>query len=563
MFGERNRICVRLPFVVLTVLTIFTSEPSFGEGVGLAAATNFSHPGVTGADRVAGLGVTDVRDGMRWSDVERVPGRYGFDLPRTRYPDALAREGVALSVTVNWGNALYDGGDTPQSPEALAAQARYVAALVERFPGIGTIEVGNEFNGANFVTGPLKKADARARAAAHVAILKAIDAAVGDEVRLLGGATHSIPLAYLSAVLDGGGAEHMDALALHPYTTAPEEFPAQVALLRRHPAARELPLEITEFGDEDPARAPGTLVRWLAVMAVNGVERAVWYPLTDRGDGLAPLFDAAGAPTPAGRAYRFAAARLAGRPAQDVSPDRHTVAVRFGDDTLVLWGEPRAVDLGAGVAAFGPEGEALSGPIRLAPDRPVVLVKPAIALGTDVTLGPDPILADSFWDFAYPNADGTAPAGPLARFVRLGGRDIALQTMPGQERGSVPWTPYLGGAELFPLRLSATAALPRGGRRPADIVTRFVAPADGEVDASAVFLPSRRTTDGVAVSLVHNDAVVARAAGRERIELAQRLLLKAGDRVDVVLGANGSNEGDATAYRIRFAAPGSAPATLR
>jgi hypothetical protein len=526
----------------------------------LAAASNLSQgfqPRMLAG--AAALGVRDLRDGMRWGDVERTPGIHVFDRRTTAYPDAVAEAGATLTLTVNFGNALYDDGATPASPEALAAHAAYVEALVDRFPAIGTVEVGNEFNSAAFLRGPLRQADAAGRAAAHVAMLHPIAARVGDRVRILGGASHSLPLGYLWAVLDAGGAEAMDALAVHPYTTRPEEFPRQVAVLRRHPAARDLPLEVTEFGSERAEAAPGFLVRYLATMAVSGVERAVWYPLNPRGDGLVPLLDRGGRPTVAGRAYAFADARLAGRPARDVSPDPNTFAIRFGEDTLVLWGEPRAVTLDPAVTAFDAAGTPLAGrEFTLAPEAPLVLLADGpVRLGEEIRLEPNPILADSYYDFAYPGADeaGSAPSR-LERFVRRGGREIALRTMPGQERGGTLWVPYLGRDELYPLRVTPRSLLPRAGREPADIVHRWRAPRAGTVDVAAVFRPAPRSADGVTVTIAKGGETLAATTLRKTFRFAERLAFEAGETLELTVGAGANHRGDVTRYRIRIGAPG-------
>lgn len=538
------------------------TEKALFAPITLAAASNFSQ----GSAKLMlegglALGVNDWRDGLNWALVERVPGHYQFDRPRTNFPDALARGGSTLSITVNFGNPLYDDGNTPQSDAALSALSAYAAALAARFPAINAIEVGNEFNSANFLRGPLTKASPLERAAAHVAMLRAVREGVGEEMRLLGGASHSLPLGYLWAVLDGGGRELMDAMAVHPYTTRPEELPRQVGVLRRHPDARDLPLEVTEFGSPDPDAAPGYMIRALSAMAISGVERAVWYPLNmRRGDDLVPLVDGTGAPTSAGETYVFAAARLAGRPAADISPDPNTFAIRFGEDTLVLWGEQRAVSFGANVAVFAADGTPHpTATTMLDPMAPLIVVADgSITLGDDIRLAPNPILADSYYDFAYPAKAGGAPSGTsrLERFVRRGGQDLPLQTMPGQERSGTPWVPYLSRDELAPLRVMPRVMLPRAGRIPSDIVHRWQADADRTVDVAAVFRPSQRSRDGITVSVLLNGETIAAETVTDSFRFEQQLRLAAGDRLDFVVGAGANHQGDGTRYRIRIGEPG-------
>lgn len=526
----------------------------------LSAAANFSQglsPQVI-AEALA-LGVDDFRDSLSWARIERAPGRYVFKTPRITYPDAIARAGGSMSLTVNWGNPHYDNGATPRSAEATAAQAAYVAALLKRFEAIHTVEVGNEFNGQNFVTGPVKRSGPVERAADHFAQLKPIHAsvkAVDPAIKVLGGATHSMPMGYLWALLDLGAADYMDALAVHPYTTRPETFAKQVAVLRRHPAAKDLPLEVTEFGDENPRSAPAHLIKWVAVMAVSGVERAVWYPLNSRGDGFVPLI-AHGGPTATGRAYAFANTHLAGRPARDVSPDAYTFAIMFGEDTLVLWGAPRAVTLAPTVRAFDVTGATLEGDgLTISPHAPIILrAQEAIGLGETVRLGDHGLLADSFYDFSYPDGEEGAP-GPLERFARRDGQKIALLTMAGQERRGTVWVPYLGREELYPLRLTPRQLLPRGGRTPTEIVHRYTAPADGAVDVTASVAPPAQSQDGIAITVALNGNTLAATTTTKRYDFVERLELAAGDELDIAVGPNGTHRGDATRYRIRIGKPG-------
>ena len=58
--------------------------------------------------------------------------------------DAFAQAGVRPILTVNYGNALYDGGEAPHTDAGRAAFCRYFVAAVERFAGRGIVwEVWN------------------------------------------------------------------------------------------------------------------------------------------------------------------------------------------------------------------------------------------------------------------------------------------------------------------------------------------------------------------------------------------------------------------------------------
>ncbi|TDL81112.1 hypothetical protein E2L08_07175 [Palleronia sediminis] len=528
-------------------------------GPALAAASNLSQgwqpEALAAAER---LGVGHLRDGMEWRRVEPVAGLRDFRDPRVRYPDALARAGIGATVVLNWGNPAHDDGATPHSDAGLAAFGAYAGALVLRFPGIDALEIGNEFNGVNFVRGPLQEMAPLDRARAYVPLLRAAARAAREArpgVRILGGATHSIAAGYLWAVLDAGGAEWMDALAIHPYTTPAEQFRRQVAVLRRHPAAADLPIEITEFGSPDPDTAADHFLRNYCQMALAGVVRAAWYPLNRRGDGLVPLYGEGGQATSAGQAWRLIAARMEGRAVRDAAPGRFSYGCRFGADTLVLWGERREVAVTPGTVVLDARGAPSAPPHALDPEAPLVFV----ADDVEAAVSPARVsrLADSLHQFAFPaGAELRAGDDGFARFARRDGVEHPLVTLPGQERRGVPWFPYRGNPDLGRVRLTHDSLLP-GGRRghETEIVHRWIAPENGPVRVTARFAVAARSADGIAVRLTLNGASVARGAGHDPIRFDTVLDLSAGDRIELAAGPNGNADGDVTRYRIVLQRP--------
>ena len=526
------------------------------KGPELGAASNFGQhwvPGIFAGARA--LGVRNFRDAVYWDEVEGPQG-FRFTTAETTFPDLLAANGMTMSLTVNNGHTAWDGGVKPYTPAGIAAFAHAAAETVKRFPAITAVEVGNEWNSANFVTGPVKVAPLPERALETLAILRAVQAAVtavNPQVRILGGGVHSIPVGYLAPMFDAGAAQAMDALALHTYTTPPEQLVRQLAVFRQLPGAATLPLDVTEFGEPDAARAPGLLLRDYCQMALSGVERAVWYPLNPRGDGLAPLIDATGKATAVGRAYRQIAATMEGAPVADAAPDPFTYACLFGGRTLVIWGAPRAVTLRrADLSATDPTGAPLTGPLMLSETDPLVIRGDApLAPGRDLSLAPQTVIADSYDQFAYPGVPGQ-PADPFARLARIGGRILPLETHGGQDRQGAPWTPYLGVPGTTFARLTADILLPgahAGG--PVVILHRFTAPDAMTVTAEAQLAPGPRSTDGIRYDLTLNGKPVDGAvitAGAHRTTAP--LHLAAGDVLEFAVGPNGTPTGDATAYRF-------------
>lgn len=534
---------------------IATREPLL-----LGAASNFSQGwNPRTYDAATALSVTRFRDGIRWSDVERSPGSYTFDKATTTYMARVGESGGKLTLTVNWGNPLYDAGKTPHTAKALAAFGKFVAETVARYPAIDTVEVGNEFNSANFVSGPVKAANLAKRGQYHLAMVRSAANAVKSvrpDVKVLGGATHSLPAGYLWPLLDGEGANLFDGLAVHPYTTPIDQLAAQIGVLRRHPVARTMPLHVTEFGSRDPDRAGDDLVRAYAVMASLGVSELDWYPLNDRGDGHIPLVRRDLSLTTAGRAFRMVQERLARRPGRDISPDRFTFIHAFGPNTWVMWGTPRSVTVDAGsVMVLDATGTQLPvGEHVLSEDRVLVLVgKQPLRLGGNLFLGCSPLIADSFYQFGYPHAGKRAADGdPFQRFARSGGREIPFETLPGQQRSNVPWNPYLGLSDLPQLRLSADSMLPALRAGDGAIIHRYVAPHDIVATLLARFTPSADSVDGIEVEVARNGRVLFERSGKTPISVDLQVRLGPGDSLSLATSPNRTTAGDTTDYRIRL-----------
>lgn len=413
------------------------------------------------------LGVTHYRAGINWPRIEQTPGQYRFEHAYTRYPARLEEIGADLVLTVNWGNPLYDEGATPHSPEALGALGRFVATMVQRYPAITAVEVGNEFNGGNFVSGPVKAEGLAARRRYHLAMVEAVAKsvqAVRPDVPILGGATHSLPAGYLGPLAEMEEARFLDGLAVHPYTTRPDQLAGQFGVLRDNPSIARLPFHITEFGSPDRTGAGEYMLRGYATLASLGARSMYWYPLAATGERMQPLLDRSGQPTRAGEAFQFINSQLASRIARDISPDRFTTIHAFDDDILVLWGAPRAVHVvGENIAAFDAYGQSLpKDALLLDPQTPIVLKNTSgIQFAQDVRLGCSDLVADSLYQFAYSQEPDT---NGFSSVLQVGQEERPWQLQLGQQANGVPWNPYLG----FPWRrdIRLTARTLRIGARP-------------------------------------------------------------------------------------------------
>lgn len=539
-------------------LLAFLAQPvtaSDLKGPTLAAASNFGHwvrPEILKG--ALALPVRDFRDELFWDLSEPTPGRFAFTKPVTRYPAALP----ALSLTVNNGHPRFDDGFTPHSAAAIVGFGAHAAAMVQRFPSVHTIEVGNEFNSETFTSGPVRDGPLADRARTYAALLESVYRqvkAVRPQVKIVGGGVHSLPTGYLKPMFEAGALAHMDALAFHPYDTAPEHLLREVAVMRRLPGAETIPLEVTEFGQKDPATAPDFFLRHYCQMALAGVTRAAWYPLHPRGDGFVPLINKAGAPTDMGRAFTFADATFAGRPVQDAAPDPFTYACLIDARHLLIWGAPRALQINRpDLKVLDARGQPLNPPFALSETRVLIVTSDTtLSPETDITLTPQNMLADSFHQYTLP-APGTPDPGPFQRFARQGKTLIPLTTQPGQARPATPWTPYIGAPGQTDARLGAGWLLPVAET---EVILRYTAPKAQTVDIDGTW-QARTSTDGITVTLLKNGSPLFHATGNGPHHAALASVpLAPGDTLDAVVAPGPTDTGDLTRYRLtlRHAAP--------
>lgn len=537
-----------------------TIPPPLHARMSLGAASNFSQGwNEQTYDTALELPISRLRDSIRWADVETIKGHYDFGKPATAYPSKLGAADIRLTLTLNWGNPLYDGGNTPYSPEGLAAFGRFAAEVVRRFSAIDTIEIGNEVNGKNFVSGPVKAAGLAERRRYHLAMVQAAAAAVHairPEVSVIGGSTHSLPSGYLWSLLDMPGANALQGLTVHPYTTPIDQLRGQLAELRRNERVRSLPLYVTEIGSRQPAKAADDLLRSYAMLASLGVKEMDWYPLNQRGDGMVPLIARDGSITSAGAAFRLVRERLSQHTAKDISPDPFTFIIAFGDHIQVMWGARRAVTINpAEVDVYDATGSRMTGhTLALDEDSTVVLVgKRPLSSGTDAKLGCNPLLADSFYQFNYP----PKPAYPegFETSIRIAGHNLPLETMPGQQRPGSLWTPYLGHHNFAGLRLTASTMLPafRGGD--GAIVHRYVADRDRELRLVAKFNSPEQRGGTVVVALAVAEEALAPYVIDGPVTIDRNIALRKGEAVTFTTRAQGSSRGGTIDYRIQLMAP--------
>ena len=527
-------------------------------GPDLGVASNFGQgvpPGLL--DAALSAGFLDYRDAVYWERIETLNGVFQFNSPMTLFPDALHAAGARMSLTVNNGRPAYDNGFTPTSREAIDGFGRYVAAVVDRFPAVQAIEIGNEFNSANFVSGPLRSQGLQARADAYARLVRSVRKHVADRGQtIISGGVHSVPTGYLKRLTNSGAIGLGEHIAVHPYDTPIEQLGPQLRAMRQNQVLEETPVQITEFGSQNEDEAPHILFRSYCAMALSGVRRAVWYPLNQRGDGYTPLIANDLRLTKVGKSAQFVTDHLVGKTVQDVSPDPFTFGCLLDERHLIVWGAPRDVTITSqAVNVLLPAQDDTSGPLRLSETRALVVTSDQpLALGRDVVLGAQKRIADSFYQFPL-LTNGTS--GPFTILAESNSRTKILNQMPGQSGPGVPWTPYLGHPSNKDVRVLSNTLLPAAGAAfSEDVIVRFTAKGARESHLHLLLRLPDRSIDSVGVELRLNGQSLWNLDVKRTLELSEfPLSLAAGDILDTIVSAGETATGDVVSYRIRLETP--------
>jgi hypothetical protein len=235
---------------------------------GIPAARGFSSGVVThfiqradgleqSLDTIREAGFTSIRDEVYWHLVEQERGRLVMpDIARAMVAGAVAR-GLEPVLTLGYGNPHWDGRDKPRSPEAIAAFARYAAAVATAFRGrVRTYEVWNEWQGTIGATTVGTPDDYLRLLSATSAALRLVDPEIrvlADEVIMADGDEVLVSRMARARVFD-----MIDGMTVHPYfynrgdDRTPEAWARQMLLydgvLSRHSGRRSVPLWVTETG---------------------------------------------------------------------------------------------------------------------------------------------------------------------------------------------------------------------------------------------------------------------------------------------------------------------------
>jgi hypothetical protein len=485
-------------------------------------------------------GTLSVRDGAPWSRGEPSPGRY--DLAQASPLDAICQSGGSVVLTLVPRHPSYDDNLTVNSPPAIAAFARYAAAVAERYGAcLAAIEVGNEINDARNLPYP-PDVDVPT---SYVALVRAVRAELrrrGVAAAVLGGSTNVIGTGFLDTLFAAGLLEVADGIAVHPYRSQAESVDFEIdhlrAVMRGHGRVR--PIWATEFSDNyaTPEIAAEELVKMVTLLSAAGLARAYWYALIDqswfRNMGL---YEANGRAKPAAAAFaQMAALSAAARAAPVDLGDPGIRLYRFGSGEFVLWGGGGSVAFDGARSVRDAYGRAGSAATPITPGQ-----LPQIVTGASAArlAAPSGIVGDSL--FGY----GHAPWSYLAQT-----RDGTLHEL-GLSDGT--WESSYSARNYQPLRIAnSTAAVAGTGSDPVRAVLRYTSPTARRVSLSACFYKQVKG-DGVDVAVIAGGRTLwrqvltqdATVAGLE-VELAR------GGTVDVSVGPNQTGGGDAFGYRVRL-----------
>ena len=221
-----------------------------------------------------------------WSALEPQKGQWDFSVldrfvneAQTRNMDVVLTLGQSPSwASARPGDVSYNGVGAPAEPRNIQDWRDYVSTVATRYRGrIKFYEIWNEPNDATFYSGSIPKMVELTNEAA--AVLKSVDPAN----------TVISPPPYVTGWLDdflaAGGADNVDVIGYHAYSTPPEEFGRAIANARLVMEERGLlgvkPLWNTEgaTGNQNinDNLAVGYLARAYLVNLLYGAQRFNWY----------------------------------------------------------------------------------------------------------------------------------------------------------------------------------------------------------------------------------------------------------------------------------------------
>ncbi|QNK56522.1 DNRLRE domain-containing protein [Paenibacillus sp. PAMC21692] len=243
-------------------------------------------------------GASFVRDGIEWQYIEKEKGVYTYFPDLENYMARLKLEGIPLLFVAAYNNQFYDNNGTPYTDEGRLGMANYAKAYVEKYKDqIFAMNVYNEFNGG---FGKRGNSPANSQPEYYFELLKKTYEVVHAEhpdLPIVGIVSAGISLDWIEKVLELGGMDYLDAIAVQEYVypNAPEELAEKLedlkTLIKKYNDGKLVPIWLTEFGWPTFVGSRGIneklqanyLLRGHVIALSSGVEKMMWYDLMDDG----------------------------------------------------------------------------------------------------------------------------------------------------------------------------------------------------------------------------------------------------------------------------------------
>ena len=208
-------------------------------------------------DLIRDAGFTTIRDEVYWGLVELERNKLVIpDIAKAFINGAVSR-GITPLLTLDYGNPLWDDGNKPRSPEAIAAFARYAGTIATEFAGkVRDYEVWNEWVWRMGNTTPGSPEDYINLFVATRDALRLADPharAIADQV-VIGDLNEAL----VALIAARGFFRDLDGITVHPYffnrgnDRTPEAWAKWMLqtddILRRNNAGVSVPLYVTEVG---------------------------------------------------------------------------------------------------------------------------------------------------------------------------------------------------------------------------------------------------------------------------------------------------------------------------
>ena len=493
------------------------------------------------------LAAPALRDELTWRSVEKEKGVYDFSEP-DRYMVPLFESGLTALIVITDGNRLYDDGDTPHSKSGIAGLAAYVSAIFAHYgPDKVQIEIGNEVNSDDFVSGPFLRDKPATLAATARGLRERLQKDHPDATIICAG-LNTIAIGFFRDFFRRGGLQACDAISVHPYRDNPDTVALELDRLKRlmREFGGEKPIYATEFGKwfDDPDAAPDYMVKMVVQMAAAGVREAYWYALTDEPwwPNMGLLERDGKTEKPAADAFRLLQTRLLplGRPVtRSDAPTVRLFEFGTGGKGFVAWGSGARL-LVSGEATYLDSSGRPVPPVTQLSDTPVII----LGDGLEVSVQVPQVVADTKYQYGHL---------PWSYFALR--PDVGLTPLETMDWN---WTSFRGAPDLSPLQVGGdwvTTARFQG--KPYHAVERYTAPVSGEYRIKGWWRASEKTEPSQLI-IRHNRQTVLEIPEitPDRFSLGGlKLDLRTGDILDFELAPTGPDGAGSVQRRIQVFGP--------